>query len=68
MLTMNSLHPSVPHTGRFALKDDVLPDGTVVPAGSMIRYLQYFIHRSPAYWERPDDFWPGMEPAIMTCP
>ena len=29
------LHPSVPKQGRTALQDDILPDGTHVPAGCL---------------------------------
>jgi len=47
------LHPSVPSTGRWALNDDVFPDGTIIKAGYQIRYLPYYMHRDPKYWERP---------------
>eukprot|EP01125_Pyxidicula_operculata_P019535 TRINITY_DN709_c0_g4_i1.p1 TRINITY_DN709_c0_g4~~TRINITY_DN709_c0_g4_i1.p1 ORF type:complete len:505 (-),score=131.09 TRINITY_DN709_c0_g4_i1:162-1676(-) len=52
------LMPSVPHTGRFAAQDDVLPDGSVVKAGDHIRYSQYFMHRNEKYWDRPNEFDP----------
>ena len=33
------LHPSVPKDGKFALKDDVWPDGTPIKAGRFVPVL-----------------------------
>ena len=35
------LHPSVPIDIKYAVDRDVLPDGTIVPAGSMVCYSPY---------------------------
>lgn len=63
------LYPSVPqtryhtaektsHFSRVAAHDDELPDGTKIKAGDRIAYAQYFLHRNPKYWERPEEFIP----------
>jgi hypothetical protein len=64
---MVRLSPSVPHTGRFALEDDVMPDGTRVKAGDHVRYVQYYLHRNPRYWDQPDEFLPGRECHAFVC-
>lgn len=50
----------MPHTGRFAVEDDTFPDGTRVKAGDHVRYVQYYLHRNARYWDKPDEFIPGM--------
>eukprot|EP01126_Amoeba_proteus_P060530 TRINITY_DN8011_c0_g1_i4.p1 TRINITY_DN8011_c0_g1~~TRINITY_DN8011_c0_g1_i4.p1 ORF type:complete len:219 (+),score=36.57 TRINITY_DN8011_c0_g1_i4:921-1577(+) len=52
------LYPSVPATARRALKDDVLPDGTIVKSGDRIVYHEYMVHRNPKYWNNPETFDP----------
>jgi len=47
------LYPSVPGVGRFAIKDDILPDGTVVKAGDFVTYLNYSLGRNHHYWKDP---------------
>jgi cytochrome P450 len=44
------LFPSVPKDLKEVVKDDVLPDGTKVLAGSLIAYLPYVMGRSPQLW------------------
>jgi cytochrome P450 len=44
------LYPSVPKDIKTALASDVLPDGTVVTAGTSVVYLPYVMGRSPALW------------------
>jgi cytochrome P450 len=44
------LHPSVPKQVKFAVADDVLPDGTFVPAGACVLYSSYIMGRSEAIW------------------
>ena len=44
------LYPSVPKDGKFAVKDDVLPDGTVVPAGALVMYVPYTMGRLESLW------------------
>jgi len=48
----------VPGTTRVAVKPDVLPDGTKVPAGVRVKYWAYFMHRDPKYWDEPESFKP----------
>ncbi|KAG9453928.1 hypothetical protein H6P81_006832 [Aristolochia fimbriata] len=44
------LYPSVPEDSKYVVSDDVLPDGTVVPAGSSITYSIYSVGRMKAVW------------------
>jgi len=62
------LYPSVPSVGRFAVKDDKLPDGTVVKAGTFVNYLNYYMGRSPIYWDNPLKFDPDRFNSPMKHP
>ncbi|XP_027337467.1 cytochrome P450 86A1-like [Abrus precatorius] len=44
------LYPSVPEDFKYAVSDDVLPDGTVVPAGSTVTYSIYSMGRMKSVW------------------
>ncbi|KAL9251498.1 Cytochrome P450 86A22-like protein [Drosera capensis] len=44
------LYPSVPEDSKHVVADDVLPDGTFVPAGSAITYSIYSIGRMKFIW------------------
>ncbi|XP_061358045.1 cytochrome P450 86A1-like [Gastrolobium bilobum] len=44
------LYPSVPEDFKYAVSDDVLPDGTVVPAGSTVTYSIYSVGRMKSVW------------------
>ncbi|XP_043696176.1 cytochrome P450 86A2-like [Telopea speciosissima] len=44
------LYPSVPQDSKHVVKDDVLPDGTFVPAGSAITYSIYAVGRMEWTW------------------
>ncbi|CAI9259621.1 unnamed protein product [Lactuca saligna] len=44
------LYPSVPEDSKHVIADDVLPDGTVVPAGSSITYSIYSTGRMKFIW------------------
>ncbi|KAJ4979434.1 hypothetical protein NE237_010214 [Protea cynaroides] len=44
------LYPSVPEDFKYVLSDDILPDGTVLPAGSTITYSIYSVGRMKAIW------------------
>lgn len=44
------LYPSVPEDSKHVTADDVLPDGTVVPAGSSITYSIYSTGRMKFIW------------------
>lgn len=44
------LYPSVPQDFKQAVSDDVLPDGTVVPAGSTVTYSIYSVGRVETIW------------------
>ncbi|XP_050238512.1 cytochrome P450 86A8 [Mercurialis annua] len=44
------LYPSVPQDSKHAAADDVLPDGTFVPAGSSITYSIYAAGRMKSSW------------------
>ncbi|KAL1923550.1 uncharacterized protein VTP21DRAFT_8530 [Calcarisporiella thermophila] len=44
------LYPSVPKNGRFAVEDDLLPDGTEIKKGDVIAYSSYVIGRLQKLW------------------
>ncbi|XP_021891766.1 cytochrome P450 86A1 [Carica papaya] len=44
------LYPSVPQDFKYVVNDDVLPDGTPVPAGSTVTYSIYSVGRMKAIW------------------
>ncbi|XP_072954480.1 cytochrome P450 86A1-like [Typha angustifolia] len=44
------LYPSVPQDSKYVVADDVLPDGTFVPAGSTITYSIYSVGRMEEIW------------------
>ncbi|PKI66455.1 cytochrome P450 86A1 [Punica granatum] len=44
------LYPSVPEDFKYVITDDVLPDGTFVPAGSTVTYSIYSVGRMKAIW------------------
>lgn len=44
------LYPSVPEDSKHVVKDDVLPNGTFVPAGSMVTYSIYSVGRMKFIW------------------
>ncbi|XP_042512366.1 cytochrome P450 86A8-like [Macadamia integrifolia] len=44
------LYPSVPQDSKHVISDDVLPDGTFVPAGSAITYSIYSVGRMEWSW------------------
>ncbi|PSC76848.1 carotene epsilon-chloroplastic [Micractinium conductrix] len=56
------LYPHPPVLLRRALVEDELPGGFTVPAGQDVMISVYNIHRSPAVWDRPDEFLPERFP------
>lgn len=44
------LYPSVPKNIKVAVSDDVLPDGTIIPAGCNIAHTPFVMGRSKAIW------------------
>ncbi|KAJ9172475.1 hypothetical protein P3X46_015707 [Hevea brasiliensis] len=44
------LYPSVPQDFKYVVADDVLPDGTFVPAGSTVTYSIYSVGRMKSIW------------------
>ncbi|KAL7247339.1 hypothetical protein ACSBR2_002287 [Camellia fascicularis] len=44
------LYPSVPEDFKYVVNDDVLPDGTKVPAGSTVTYSIYSVGRMETIW------------------
>ncbi|XP_058202648.1 cytochrome P450 86A1-like [Rhododendron vialii] len=44
------LYPSVPEDFKYVISDDVLPDGTHVPAGSTVTYSIYSVGRMETIW------------------
>ena len=44
------MHPPVAHSVRSAVKDDILPNGTRVDAGDMVRWSNWEIGRDEGVW------------------
>ncbi|KAF5744525.1 cytochrome P450 86A1 [Tripterygium wilfordii] len=44
------LYPSVPEDFKYVVSDDILPDGTYVPAGSTVTYSIYSVGRMKSIW------------------
>ncbi|KAL3850608.1 hypothetical protein ACJIZ3_012490 [Penstemon smallii] len=44
------LYPSVPEDFKYVVSDDVLPDGTKLPAGSTVTYSIYSVGRMKSIW------------------
>lgn len=62
------LYPSVPKIGKFALQDDVLPDGTEVKKGMMVVFSPWVMGRTERLWEnclefRPERFIENKKPS-----
>jgi len=53
------IHSPAPDNYRFAVKDDKLPDGTEIPAGSLVMFSPYTINHSEKVWENPGVFDPS---------
>lgn len=51
------MHPPVTIISRRILKDLEVA-GYLIPKGWHVGVSIYTLHRSPALWERPDEFWP----------
>jgi cytochrome P450 len=52
------MHPSVPKEGKYALKDDVLPDGTIVRAGEQVCFVPWIMGRDEKIWPKAHEFTP----------
>jgi fatty acid omega-hydroxylase len=63
------LHPSVPNDMKYAVHDDILPDGTFVPARAAVVYSPYALGRSKQIWGNdadmfnPERFFKQSEPS-----
>ncbi|XP_043693255.1 cytochrome P450 94A1-like [Telopea speciosissima] len=52
-------YPPVPHDTKFAVADNVLPDGTVVKKETGVTYIPYAMGRTEAIWGKD---WPEFRP------
>ncbi|KDO30958.1 hypothetical protein SPRG_04146 [Saprolegnia parasitica CBS 223.65] len=52
------LFPPTPLELKAAVADDVLPDGTFVPAGVNVEFSPFVMNRDPTRWRNPDVFEP----------
>jgi len=52
------VYPPVPSTSRHAIKDDTLPNGMKLKAGTTLIYSALFLHTNPKYWDNPSKFDP----------
>jgi cytochrome P450 len=68
------LHPSVPSDVKYAVRDDQLPDGTKIPAGSVVGYPPYVMGRNSQVWGqdaqqfKPERFLNTTEPTPYLYP
>merc|ERR1712203_964768 len=67
------LYPPVPYDGKVADRDDVLPDGTRVPAGVELAFMPYSMGRDPERYPdpmavQPERWIPFAEPAPHEFP
>lgn len=44
------LHPSVPKQAKTAVAEDILPDGTIIPAGTIVAWSSWCMGRMPQLW------------------
>ena len=54
----NADRPCTASVGRKALKDVVLSDGTLIPAGTLVAANSYRMHYDDAYYPNADEFDP----------
>merc|ERR1719469_633401 len=52
------LHPPVPFDDKTAFEDDVFPNGTKVPRGTVCVFLPYAMGRDPAVYPDPEEVKP----------
>ncbi|OQS01134.1 cytochrome P450 [Thraustotheca clavata] len=52
------IFPPTPVEMRMALNDDILPDGSFVPGGTMLEYSPYVMGHDATRWENAEDFIP----------
>jgi cytochrome P450 len=66
------LYPSVPKDIKFATRDDVLPDGHLIPAGAQVCYMPWVTGRLESMWHRAGEFrpqrWVDKEDPVMHQP
>ena len=68
------LHPSVPNDHKYAVCDDVLPDGTFIPAGAAVAWLPLAMGRDKNIWGedalefKPARFLNAKEPSMYKYP
>lgn len=68
------LHPSVPVNHKYAINDDVLPDGTFIPSGAAVSWLPIAMGHSEKIWGddalqfNPDRFFNMKEPSPFKYP
>ncbi len=53
------LYPAAWSFSRKTIDEDVLDDGTVIPAGSTVVTAPYIIQRHPDFWHNPEGFDPA---------
>lgn len=51
------LYPPVPAMSRTNLEDEMVGD-SLLPKGSFVNVMIWYIHKHPAYWSRPETFDP----------
>jgi len=52
------LYPPIPFEPKFCVEEDILPDGTLVPAGCEVQYNPYVQNRDGDLWEKPLEYNP----------
>ena len=67
------LHPPAPESFRFSKNDDILPDGTKIPAKSLVMFSINSINNSDQVWDdpstfNPDRFFNHKNPSVFHLP
>jgi len=52
------IYPPVPYDPKESVKEDVLPNGTVVPQGCQVTWSAYVMGRDEKLWDNPLEFRP----------
>jgi cytochrome P450 len=58
-LFIRRLYPPVPFDTKYAVEEDVLPNGCYVPKHALIEWSAWIMGRHPKFWENPLDVDPN---------
>jgi len=52
------LYPPVPGDPKYAIKDDILPNGIKIKKGTHVAWSAFIMGRSERFWDCPEEFRP----------